>query len=76
MPYIDELVAEFVLPPSVWPCNFQGSLGLLFVILLDVLRRNERLSEAAINLAQLPEDQQKENRDNEQQELNVHFWLF
>ena len=29
--------------------------------------------EATINLAQFPEDQNKENRDHEQQELDVHF---
>ena len=28
--------------------------------------------EAAINLAQFPEDQEKENRDYEQQELDRH----
>jgi hypothetical protein len=38
-----------------------------FVILRDVLAGNQRLFEAAINLAQFPEDQNKENRDYEQQ---------
>jgi hypothetical protein len=35
--------------------------------------RGQGLFEAAINLAQFPEDQNKENRDHEQQELDVHF---
>jgi hypothetical protein len=44
----------------------------MFVLGLDVLAGNESLFEEAVNLAQLPEDQNKENRDYEQQELNVH----
>jgi hypothetical protein len=43
----------------------------MFVFLHGVLG-NKRLFEAAINLAQLPKDQNKENRDHEQQELDVH----
>jgi hypothetical protein len=35
--------------------------------------RGQALFEAAINLAQFPEDQNKENRDHEQQELDDHF---
>jgi hypothetical protein len=46
----------------------------LFVVLRDVLAGNKSLFEAAINLAQFPEDQHKENRDHEQQELDVHFF--
>jgi hypothetical protein len=34
---------------------------------------NKRLFEEAINLAQFPEDQNKENRDHEQQVLDIHF---
>jgi hypothetical protein len=33
---------------------------------------DERLLEATINLAQFPEDQNKNNRDYEQQEWDVH----
>jgi hypothetical protein len=33
----------------------------------------ERLFEATINLAQFPEDQNKDNHDYEQQERNVHL---
>jgi hypothetical protein len=40
---------------------------LKFVILRDVLARKQSLFEPAINLAQLPEDQNKENRNYEQQ---------
>jgi hypothetical protein len=39
----------------------------MFVVLPDVLGGDKRLLEAAINLAQFPEDQHKENRDHEQQ---------
>ena len=39
----------------------------------DVLGGNKRLFEAAIDLAQFPEDQKKENRDYEQQVLDIHF---
>jgi hypothetical protein len=39
----------------------------------DVFGENKSLLEAAINLAQFPEDQEKENRDYEQQELDIHF---
>jgi hypothetical protein len=47
----------------------------MFVVLHDALR-DKRLFEAAINFAEFPEDQNKENRDHEQQELDVHwFWL-
>jgi hypothetical protein len=52
----------------------QTSGFLMFVVLHDVLGGNRRLFEAAINLAQLPEDQNKENRDHKQQELDVHFF--
>jgi len=38
-----------------------------FVIPRDVLAWNQKLFEATINLAQFPEDQNKENRDHEQQ---------
>jgi hypothetical protein len=37
----------------------------MFVILRDVLAGNKSFLEAAINLAQFPEDQNKENRDYE-----------
>jgi hypothetical protein len=43
------------------------------IVLPDVLGGNKHVFEAAINLAQFPEDQNKENRDHEQQELDVHF---
>src|ERR1022692_783256 len=46
----------------------------MFIVLHDVLGKNKRLLEAAINLAQFPEDQHKENRDHEQQYLDVHFF--
>jgi hypothetical protein len=47
----------------------------LFVV-PDVLVGNKRLFEEAVNLAQFPEDQNKENRDHEQQELDIHLKLF
>jgi len=47
------------------------SLFFMFVVLHDVWG-DKRLFEAAINLAQFPEDQNKENRDHEQQELDDH----
>jgi hypothetical protein len=37
---------------------------------------NERLFEVTINLAQFPEDQNKDNHDYEQQEWDVHFCTF
>ena len=43
----------------------------MFAVLHDALG-DKRLFEAAINLAQFPEDQNKENRDHEQQELDAH----
>jgi hypothetical protein len=45
----------------------------MFVVLHEVLGGNKRLFEEAINLAQFPEDQNKENRDHEQQVLDIHF---
>jgi hypothetical protein len=42
-------------------------------VLRDVFGENKSLLEAAINLAQFPEDQEKENRDYEQPELDIHF---
>jgi hypothetical protein len=45
----------------------------VFMFVLPNVLRVKRLFEAAINLAQLPEDQNKENRNHEQQELDVHF---
>jgi hypothetical protein len=36
---------------------------------------NERLFEATINLAQFPEDQNKNNHDYEQQEWDVHLFI-
>ena len=46
---------------------------LWFVVLHDVPGGNKRLFEQAMNLAQFPEDQKKENRDHEQQGLDVHL---
>jgi hypothetical protein len=51
--------------------DFSGFL--IFVILRDVLAGRKSLFEVAINLAQFPEDQQQQNRDYEQQELDVHL---
>jgi len=48
----------------------------MFGVLRDVFGENKSLLEAAINLAQFPEDQEKENRDYEQQELDIHFSSF
>ena len=45
----------------------------MFGVLRDVFGENKSLLEAAINLAQFPEDQEKENRDYEQPELDIHF---
>ena len=43
------------------------------VVFVELRAGNKRLFEQAVNLAQLPEDQNEENRDYEQQELNIHF---
>ena len=55
--FSQNLVTEFVLPPKppIWALRFSGFF--MFVVLPDVLGGNERLFEAAINLAQFPEDQ-------------------
>ena len=55
--------------------GFSGFIrSLWFVILQDVPGgNNKRFFEVAINLAQFPEDQNKENRDHEQQELDIHL---
>ena len=45
----------------------------MFGFLRDVFGENKSLLEAAINLAQFPEDREKENRDYEQPELDIHF---
>ena len=45
----------------------------MFGVLRNFFGENKSLLEAAINLAQFPEDQEKENRDYEQQELDIHF---
>ena len=45
---------------------------LWFVVLDGVPGGNKRLFEVAKNLAQFPEDQDKENCDHEQQELDIH----
>jgi hypothetical protein len=37
--------------------------------------RDERLFEATVNLAQFPEDQNKNNHDYEQQEWDVHVFI-
>ena len=48
--------------------------GLRAVVAFSgVMCGNERLFEATINLAQFPEDQNKDNHDYEQQERNVHL---
>jgi hypothetical protein len=47
-----------------------------FVAFRGVRWGTKRLSEAAINLAQFPEDQNKNNHDYEQQEWDVHFFIF
>jgi hypothetical protein len=60
--------------------NLRSGLGFswffTFGVLRDVFGKNKSLLEAAINLAQFPEDQEKENRDYEQQELDTHFSSF
>ena len=56
----------------IWGLGFSGFF--MFVVLHDVWG-DKRLFEAAINLAQFPEDQNKENRNHEQQELDVHLFL-
>jgi hypothetical protein len=63
----------FFLPPKPTILRLGFSGFFMFVVLRDVLGGNERLFEAAINLAQFPEDQNKEDRDHEQQELDIHF---
>jgi hypothetical protein len=50
----------------------------MFVMRRHVLAGSQSFLEEAINLAQFPEDQNKENRDYEEQELNIHLvalWL-
>jgi hypothetical protein len=48
----------------------------VFIVIRDVMGRDERFFEATINLAQFPEDQNKNNHDYEQQEWDVHFFIF
>jgi hypothetical protein len=48
----------------------------MFGVLRDLFGENKSPLEAAINFAQFPEDQEKENRDYEQQELDIHFSSF
>jgi hypothetical protein len=45
----------------------------IFGVLRDAFGENKSLLEAAINLAQFPEDREKKNRHYEQQELDIHF---
>jgi len=47
---------------------------LVFAVFHDVLGGNNGFLEATINLAQFPVDRNKENRDHEQQELDIHFF--
>jgi hypothetical protein len=47
----------------------------VFIALHGVRWGDERLFEATINLAQFPEDQNKDNHDYEQQEWDVHLFI-
>ena len=49
-----------------------GFSGFFMFVVLNDVGGNKHLFEAAINLAQFPEDQNQQNRDHEQQELDVH----
>jgi hypothetical protein len=46
----------------------------MFVVYHDVLGGNKHFFEAAINLAQFPEDHNEDNRHHEQQEWDVHLF--
>ena len=51
-------------------------LGLcVFIILRDVMGGDKHLFEESMNLAQFPEDQNKNNRDQEQQDWDVHSFV-
>lgn len=61
---------KFQSEPLIRFLDFQRSSCFSFLMSLG---GSKRLFEAAINLAQFPKDQNKENRNHEQQELHVHF---
>lgn len=48
----------------------------VFTVLHRVMGRAGHLFEPTINLAQFPEDQNKNNHDYEQQEWDVHLFIF
>jgi hypothetical protein len=54
-----------------WALDFHGFF--MFAVLRDLFGENKGLLEAAINLAEFPEDREKDNRDYEQPELDIHF---
>ena len=56
---------------NIRPERFSGLR--VFIALHSVMWSDERLPEATINLAQFPEDQDKNNHDYEQQEWDVHL---
>ena len=60
-------------PPRASSLRFSGLH--VFIAFHGVMRGNERLFEATINLAQFPEDQNKNNHDYEQQEWDVHLFI-
>jgi hypothetical protein len=65
-----------VLLPKTSDLSIEFSRFFELVVFVDVRTGNKRLFEQAVNLAQFPEDHNEENRDYEQQELNIHFTLF
>ena len=65
-----------VLLPKTSDLSIGFSRFFELVVFVDVQAGNKCPLEQAVNLAQLPEDQNEENRDYEQQELNIHVTLF
>jgi hypothetical protein len=65
-----------VLFPKTSNPSIRFSRFFELVVFVAVQAGNQRLFEQAVNLAQFPEDQNEENRDYEQQELNIHFTPF
>lgn len=72
----DHNTCASVLLPKTSDLSIGFSRFFELVVFVDVRAGNKRPFEQAVDLAQFPEDQNEENRDYEQQELNIHFTLF
>jgi hypothetical protein len=73
----DRKISVSTLSQNAFAPNLRLRIGLsVFLSFLSFLMSHGNLFEAAVNLAQFPEDRDKENRNYEQQELNAHFLAF